>query len=400
MPASAFIICVTLAFADPPAGTGAMAPNVSTASDGAVILSWLEPTDPRATGQDRLMRLCFAEFENGAWSDARTIVETDKFFANWADLPRVVEAMDGSLLASWLQMAGEGTYAYHIMLARSKDGGATWQILGRAHDDASATEHGFVSAAIDTAKNQTNLFWLDGREMAPEAHEDAGHAGDEMELRTAIIGQAGAEPSILLDTRVCECCNTAAAITSDGPIIAYRDRSEQEIRDISFVRWTGEGWTDPAPVARDGWRINGCPVNGPAIAARGDDVVVAWFTGAEMQSRVRASFSHDGGETFEAPVEVAPDALGRVDVVHDGNGGAIVCWIGATDQDAAIFVGQVRAGGTMGEAVRVADVSSSRASGFPKIAWTAGKNLLVVWTAVGEDGRPAGVRVRTIKLWD
>ena len=31
----------------------------------------------------------------------------------------------------------------------------------------------------------------------------------------------------VVDTRVCECCPTAAAVTAEGVITAYRDRSER-----------------------------------------------------------------------------------------------------------------------------------------------------------------------------
>ena len=38
-------------------------------------------------------------------------------------------------------------------------------------------------------------------------------------------------------------------------MIAYRDRSADEVRDISIVRRVGGRWTKPAPVHDDGWKI-------------------------------------------------------------------------------------------------------------------------------------------------
>ena len=39
-----------------------------------------------------------------------------------------------------------------------------------------------------------------------------------------------AESSI--NARVCECCQTSAAMMADGPIVAFRDRTTDDIRDI------------------------------------------------------------------------------------------------------------------------------------------------------------------------
>jgi hypothetical protein len=393
-----FTTILVCAANDLPSGPGAMAPNISTSSDGAVILSWLEPVESdRASMQFR-----FARFMNDQWSEVRTIVAGDRFFANWADLPRVIEMADGSLLASWLEMAGEGTYAYHVMLARSEDEGISWTNLDRAHDDESPTEHGFVSAAVVATHQQTPVFWLDGREIMPEDGDAAEgeHGGGEMQLRTTTVTASGAaEPSTLLDTRVCECCNTAAAMTSVGPIVVYRDRSEQEVRDISFVRWTGAGWSDPAPVARDGWTIDGCPVNGPAIAARGDAVAVAWFTNANDEPRIRIAFSANAGESFDPPVDVAGSAIGRVDMVMDDSVGVFLCWLGTSAPDAAIYLCRATPDGSMISAVKVADVSSARASGFPKIARIGDSEILIVWTDVDENGRATGLRSRTLPMF-
>jgi hypothetical protein len=36
----------------------------------------------------------------------------------------------------------------------------------------------------------------------------------------------------------------------------------------------------PRLVHADNWTMPACPVNGPAVAARGNDVVVGWYTAA------------------------------------------------------------------------------------------------------------------------
>ncbi len=64
-------------------------------------------------------------------------------------------------------------------------------------------------------------------------------------------------------------------MTARGPVVAYRDRSVDEVRDIAVVRRVNGTWTTPAVVHDDHWQIAACPVNGPALASRGDTVVIA-----------------------------------------------------------------------------------------------------------------------------
>lgn len=374
----------------PPSGEMAMAPRLTADPEGSGLLSWIEAMPGQAADtprNERKWRMRFARFSDGAWSEARTVVQERDFFVNWADVPSVTQARDGSLLAHWLESSGDDIYAYDVMLARSTDGGETWNLLGPAHDDGTETEHGFVSAVLEG--DGVRLFWLDGREMASGDDDDApmmhghGHApgGGDMQLRTALVRGGEIGESIVLDTRVCECCNTGAAMTSNGPIVVYRDRSGEEVRDIGIVRFVDGEWTEPRIVHNDGWSISGCPVNGPAIAASGDTVAVAWFTLAEMRERVLVAFSDDAGATFGKPIEVAgEDALGRVDVIMDGDGEAIVTWMHAGDGDTDMLrLVRINRDGPQGPAMKIADIVPGRLSGFPTFAQVQGDRL-IVWT--------------------
>ena len=352
-----------------PAGPGAMAPNLSHGA-GAALLSWLEPAADGAG-----MELFTARLSGEGWESPQRVAAGETFFANWADLPAAVEAGGGLRFAHWLDKLGSDTYAYGARLARSLDGGG-WQPLGLLHDDASPTEHGFVSYAA-TGDGAVQAFWLDGREML---------GGGAMQLRTAAVDADGPSASVVLDERVCECCSTDAAITSTGAVVAFRDRSEDEIRDIAVVRAVGDGWSEPAVVHRDGWQIRGCPVNGPAIAARGERVAVAWFTAAAPGPRVFVAFSSDGGASFGAPV-VIDDAgpPGRVDIELDAEGGAVVSWLaaaqGAAQGAAEIRWRRVAADGRLAPAQRLATTAASRSAGVPRMV-RVGDELLFVWVDV------------------
>jgi len=372
-----------LAPADPPAAEGAMAPRVF-AHAGGVLLSWLEPvqTAPGSNGENdaESLRLRFARYAPGrGWSEARTIVQGVPFFANWADVPSVIIADDGALLAAWLEKTADATYAYDVRLARSIDGGATWTHLGAPHNDGTPTEHGFVSLVPEPPA--ARAFWLDGRAMAVVAGEDddeGGHGPGDMTLRTAVITDRVVQGT-MLDDRVCECCNTDAVLTDAGPIIFYRDRGHDEVRDISFVRYDGMEWSLPQPVHIDGWEIAGCPVNGPAADARGSAVVVVWYTAAASRPLIRAAFSRDAGATFEPPI-ILDDGqpLGRVDVALDPDGSAIACWLDGGAGFGTLVARRFGPDGRAGPKVSVAASSSRRSGGFARLARVA-DDLLLVW---------------------
>jgi hypothetical protein len=372
-----------------PAGLGSAEPNLSVGPGRHIYLSWLEP------GGDSTYALKVAVRQGSHWSAARTIARGNNFFVNWADFPSIIALPDGRLAAHWLQRTGPGRYSYGVRIAQSSDGGATWSQPVIPHRARVESEHGFVS--LWPAAGRVGAVWLDGRKYRPTGQA----APNEMMLISTTIGTDGSlAPEVGVDDRVCDCCQTAVAMTAAGPVVVYRDRSPDEIRDIYVVRQVGGRWTTPKPVHADGWRIAACPVNGPAIAADGDRVVVAWFTGAGDTARVRVAFSDDGGNTFGAPARVDNrNPAGRVDVVFQPDGSALVSWLeristpgtqSAGGEGAEVRVRRVRPDGSLAQWATVARSSAARASGFPQMVATARGEVFFAWTA---PGNPSTVRV-------
>lgn len=369
-----------------PAGPGSAEPNLAVAPDGRIYLSWLEPADSG-------FALRFSSLDGREWSAARTIRSGRDFFVNWADFPSIEALGGGRLAAHWLQRTGRATYAYGVRVALSNDDGRTWSDAIVPHRDTSPQEHGFVS--LWREKDNLGVAWLDGRKYSKEARSPL----NEMTVITSTIdpeGKTGAE--VTLDARVCDCCQTSAAMTVQGPIVAYRDRSPDEIRDIYFVRRVRGKWTTPAAVHNDGWKINACPVNGPAVDAIGNRVVLAWFTAANDEPRVNLAFSSSSGLKFSAPIRVDDgNPAGRVDVAALRDGGALVSWIERIGGDtAAVRLRRVDRKGKSSAAMTLASSSASRASGFPRMV-VAGEHVIFTWTA---PGRPSAVRVARWPLAD
>jgi hypothetical protein len=360
--------------------------------DGAhVYMSWLEAS--AAGGHDLRM----ARYQGEGWANTSTIAHSERFFVNWADFPSITRSADGALWAHWLERGAEGGYDYGVRIARSDDDGASWGTPWTPHDDDSPTEHGFVSTVTDA--ETIGFSWLDGRNYADGPNGEP--ATQEMSLRYRAVGMDGTVgPEVLLDDRVCDCCQTASAMTDRGPVVVYRNRTDGEIRDIHIVRMVDGVWGKGAPVHDDGWNIAGCPVNGPAVAARGQRVAVAWFTAPGDVARVKVAFSEDAGATFSEPTVVDDgNPAGRVDLVLEGDGSALVSWLERTGgEGAAVRLRRVRADGSASASASITSSSSERASGFPRMVEMEDGSMLVAWTDV-MDGS-AQVRVARIDLQD
>jgi hypothetical protein len=377
-----------------PAPPGAVFPHVAETPDGGAVVSW---TEARPEGGHAVR---MAVLRGGEWSEARTVATGDRFFVNWADFPSVHVLADGTMAAHWLDRSAEGRYDYDVRTAVSRDEGNSWSAPIVLHRDGIPAEHGFVS--FFPQDGGFGAVWLDGRKVGAAAQAEArGEEGPlrEMTLHFTVLGSDGTHSGdeVMLDGRICDCCQTAAAVTDRGPVILYRDRSENEIRDISVVRRVDGQWTEPAPLHRDGWEIPGCPVNGPQLDGRGRDLAAAWFTGAGGVPRVRAAFSSDAGATWSPPIEVDDGSpLGRVDVLLLDDGTALVVWLeaGEGETEALIRARRIHPSGARSGSADMALTAAARSSGFPRMARGDG-GIVLAWTDPGEGG---GVRVMRVRL--
>ena len=368
-----------------PADGDSREPELNATHDGRIILSWVEKVGEKRYALRAAVR------DAAGWSKSQTVAQGENWFVNWADFPSVIALRDGSLAAHWLVKSGSGTYAYDVNIARSADGGNRWSKPIVPHTDNTPTEHGFVSL-IPLPDGRLGAVWLDGRNMKNMKETDEHTpAAASMTLRYAVIDADGKlSDETQIDERVCECCQTSAAMTGDGPIAVYRDRSQLEVRDIYFARQMNGAWTEPKPVHADNWEINGCPVNGPSVNADGRRVVVGWFTTAEDTPRVKVAFSQDAGATFGNPIQVDDgETVGRVDALLLPDGSALVCWLSGNVEGGAIKVRRVRTDGKLGPPAVIAKTDISRSSGFPRMA-LLGKEVYFAWT---EFGKPSRVRV-------
>ncbi len=359
----------SLKYLSSPTDSVSAEPYLFTDKNGLVYLSWIEKTKEKSL-------LKFSALNNGQWSEPVVISSGDNWFVNWADYPLLASDGANNMIVHFLEKSEKGTYTYDVKLVSSADQGKTWSAPKILHDDGKKAEHGFVS--IVPYEDNYFISWLDGRNAAMEGegkHEE-GHHG-QMTIRGAIVDKQGKKSSEWeLDNRVCDCCQTSAAITANGPVVVYRDRSEAEIRDISIVRFVKGQWTEPKPIFSDNWEIKGCPVNGPRIAAQDNTVAVAWFSSPDKKAQVNVVFSEDGGATFNAPVRIDEGkGIGRVDVVMLDDKSAMVSWM----EGSLIKAVRVYKDGKKEASITIASSAESRSSGFPQMT-KSGNALVFAWT--------------------
>ena len=365
-----------------PAPPGSGQPNLTVAADGRVFLSWIEPDTP----QGYVLR--FSVRGAQGWSAPKTIARGANWFVSDADVPSLAVLSDGTLAADWfVASVGPRSEAYDVNLVLSKDGGTTWSKPLMPHRDGKKRQHGFVSL-VPTPDAKLAAIWLDGRNMPSEEE------GDMALMYTTIAANGSLGPETQIDNRACECCKTSMTATADSLVAVYRDRSDKEIRDISIVRYANGRWSQPQALTNDGWEIDGCPINGPAVSANGRNVAVAWFTAPDDKSQVYVLMSADSGKTFGKKIRIDDgNPIGRVDVVSRSSGAAVVSWVERTSQGAQVRVREVAANGTAAAPMNVSGTAGLGSGVFPRMV-RSGDDIVVAWT---DASKPAQIRTVVVR---
>jgi hypothetical protein len=357
-----------------PSADGSVQPNWSAAPDGSAILSWVEPV------KNGGYSLRYAIRKGAAWSEARTVIAGRHFFRHPAEAPEVIQIGDKLWLAHWVENVKESSDAEYIYVSSSVDG-VHWSAPLMANRDRGEVQHGLVSMAA-SGPNEASLFWLE----TPKGDDGPGYL-----MRTVVDASGKGIKEERLDDDVCDCCPTAVARTAKGLIVAYRDHTPDNIRDIAVLRFENGKWAPSKIVHADNWRLDACPVNAASVAAKGDHVALAWFTGATEPAKVQMLFSDDGGATLGKliPVSTGP-ALGNTSLALTDDGGAIVSWLERNaGGDARLLVREVSPAGVAGPVVQIAE-GGKTPFGYPRIFHSAAGTFV----AFGSGGKLQTTQLR------
>lgn len=362
-----------------PAGEKASLPHLIKGGDENLYLSWIEK------GDSNWVEFKYAKLVDDQWSEPELISSGNDWFVNWADYPMIAVDKDGNMIAHYLAKSTSGTYSYDVNVVIKPSTEEYWSPPIIPHKDGTPTEHGFVTM-LPQNDGTFLLSWLDGRNTGGGEHSEEGHgSGGAMTIRTAVLDmKAKLTNEVELDNRVCDCCQTGGAMTASGPVIVYRDRSMEEIRDMSFVRKVNDEWSAPKSIADDNWNIAGCPVNGPRVATINDQFAAAWFTAANETPAVKVAFSNS--DSFNQPITVDDQMpIGRVDIVMLDEQSALVSWMTNKNDKTVINTRKVSKDGSMDELRTIAETNGSRGSGFPQME-LVGNQVYFAWTNLKEDG--------------
>ena len=364
-----FYSCEKQSFPLPPISINSKYPNL-TETDRGLAIVWYEPI---VEGH----ALKWSEFNGRSWSKPVIVTTGEEHFINWADFPSIFYNGKNHLVVHWLEKNGDGTYDYVVKVSQSFDRGRSWSRPIIPHKDNKLGEHGFVSF-FNASNNKVGLVWLDGRNMMGEEH---GHGYGQMNLYSTTIDKNGIlGEEILLDDRVCECCPTSAVNIENDILVAYRDRSLSEIRNINLVRWNKSVWQKPHLLHNDNWKIAGCPVNGPKLAVTGNNVAAVWYTSPNENPIIYISFSKDGGRKFNPPIRIDNgNPIGRVDCIWLDSDRVLVSWMEMGEKSTNVIFSTVYIENHKGSSKIVTQILPGRSSGHPVISRYR-QNIFLAWT--------------------
>jgi hypothetical protein len=298
-----------------------------------------------------------------------------------------------------------------VKIARSRDGGRTFTAPDALQAPGAAGDRGWHSMAVDE-RGVAHVIWLDHRGLAA-AKSEGGHQGEhdgvamaqKSSLYYAAAGPGAAKGERAVAPGVCYCCKTAVVAAPGRIVTAWRHVFAGNVRDIAFTesRDGGRSFSPVARVSEDGWSINGCPDDGPALAVGPDARVHAvWPTVVQGPETSGAIFyaALGTGSAFTARQRVP--TLGSLkpshpQVVVDGTGRVVVAWDEVLDgvRTAGFVTGAAEADGR----IRFGrpTVLAVGPTAYPVMVAT-GRGVLAAWTS----GPPtaSSVHVRRIDAGD
>jgi hypothetical protein len=325
-------------------------------------------------------------------------------------LTRSPDRTDPDVTVLWTARAN-GT---HIKVAISRNGGRTFDTPITLPSSVAAGDRGWPALAVDPGEGRIHAVWLDHRGLAAQTgssshqHGDRArdHDGVAMAQKSGIFyasfsTASSAEQEIAKG--VCYCCKTALATGPDGAIYAaWRHVYPGNLRDIAFATSPGPGqpFSSPVRVSEDGWEINGCPDDGPAMAVdEGGTVHIVWPTVVDENGPQGALFyaTTRDGRAFSPRLRIP--TLGGVKPSHpqiaiDARGRILVAWDEQVSGERVAAARELRIRAGQDPAFGEILALSSGPGVYPVIAATD-DGFVAAWTAQRD---PSRVEVRRLTL--
>lgn len=256
-------------------------PRVCAAPDARVLVAL-----PLADGID----VVAAERRNAAFAEPVRAVRRSDLLVGARRGPRIAATQKTVVLAAITRHTKDG--GGDLLAWRSSDGGATWSDAVRVSDVPGCAQEGLFDLAA-LGDGRFAAVWLDVRGKGTRLGADFSADG-------AVWG-ADAVAYQSPDGSICECCHPEiTASGGGGAVVAFRNSVQGE-RDVWTTRLPrGSAKFDAAAKSgRGSWRVPGCPMAGPAVVTKGDDVVSAWRRELNVFLAVGGGNERDLGEGTE-----------------------------------------------------------------------------------------------------
>lgn len=275
----------------------------------------------------------------------------------------------------------------HIRFSRSGAMMPSWSPAVTVNDDGLPVSHAFQTAAV-APDGTIYIAWLDGRDKDTEGHMPGTSS---IYLSRSVDGGKTFEKNIRIARNICPCCRLSIAFAMGRVLVAWRSVESGDVRDIYVAASADRGvtWEKPVLVARDGWKISGCPHVGPAMASIGDKLYVTWFSEGASDPAIYLASSSDGGKSFSAKRKISE---GTHDPTHPqvaAGDGKLAVVFQARDASResgwgrmGVYYREIDSSGTISSLVRAGEGKVN--ANYPSVAIGLSGRIFLGWTETSE----------------
>ncbi|MEM7233195.1 MAG: sialidase family protein [Planctomycetota bacterium] len=206
--------------------------------------------------------------------------------------PRVAVGKSGDIYVTWVDRSldDEGD----IFFSRSLDGGTTFSKPSIVNDDGHHAGQEYCDITVRD-DGSVAIVWLDERD-APSEEENR------KQVYLAVSSDRGKSFSKNLALSdhpqgACPCCRPGISSSAgNGAVVVYRKRVPGGLRIAA--REYRDDQIAPEVYVSERWNFEACPIDGPAVLASGDELLVAWKDGTSGREEVWFARSRAGRTEF------------------------------------------------------------------------------------------------------
>ncbi len=248
---------------------GAMQPQIAVAPSGTIHVTF---------GKDGVIFYTISHDRGRTFSSPAKVGALPKLALGLRRGPRIA-ATDRIVVITAISHADGDLHAW-----TSANGGATWSESKHVNSPPNSAREGLHAMTADGAGN-VFATWLDdgsgGKELWRALSSDGGRTWGE----SALIYKSP-------DGHICECCNPSAAMDAQGHVSVMWRNWLGGSRDM-FTAASGDGgktFSSAKKLGSGTWKLNGCPMDGGALALAADGKPLAVW---RREKAVFASIASD-----------------------------------------------------------------------------------------------------------